>query len=177
MTAAGLRGETSARRKLNRLQDDTAPAGWTTFSLKEVNQLAAEEIAASGLTGVSDPRVVLGNNTAIGTARIDFARVRESATGEAPGTLGRMLLGGDKDVLVEASFQSGDGMCTIDVVRASVNGLELRGRLLDWIIENYLLPLYPEAKIGKPFAMGHRVERVEITPTRARFRVDPKIAV
>jgi hypothetical protein len=170
LPAAGA--ESSARRKLIRLQEDRAPAGWTNFSAKEVNQLALEEVAATGLAGVREPTVEMGNNTAIGRAKIDFARVRESATGEAPSTLARLLLGGEKDVLVEAAFASAAGTCTISLVRASINGLEIRGRLLDWLVENYLLPLYPEAKVAKPFSMGHRVERVEITPARARFRVD-----
>jgi len=166
-----IAGESAVRRKLNRLEADEAPAGWLTFSLKEVNALAAEEIVKQGLAGVRQPNVVLGRNTAIASARVDFAKAREGAIGEEPGPLSRLLLGGEKDVSVEAAFRSGAGMCQIDLRRAVINGLEIQGRLLDWLVENYLLPVYPLARVGKPFEIGYHVEQIEITPSRVRVRI------
>jgi hypothetical protein len=163
--------ESAARKRLTMVEEDAAPAGWVNFSLKEVNALAAETVAREFPVGITNTNVELGNNTAIGSARIDFAKVREASTGEAPGALGRLLLGGEKDVSVEATFRSAEGMCTIDPQRVVVSGLEIRGRVLDWLIENYLLPLYPTAKIGTPFELGLHIEHVEITPARVRLHI------
>ena len=160
-----------ARKKMDRLEDDEAPAGWMTFTLKEVNTLAAETVAREMPGGgVTRTAVVLGKDRATGSARIDFAKVREGA-GETPGALTRLLLGGEKDVSVEATFRSGAGTVQIDVARVVINGFEIQGRLLDWLVENYLLPLYPTAKVGMPFEIGYHVERLEIAPTRVRVRV------
>ena len=161
--------ESVPRRKLNLLEQDLAPAGWVTFSAKEVNTLAAEEIPKQGITGVTRPYVELGRNSAIGSARIDFARIRESS-GEPPGPLVR-LLGGEKDVSVAVNFRSSAGTVQIDVTRVTINGLAIEGRLLDWLVENYLLPLYPTAKIGKPFEIGFHVEHIEVSPARVRLRI------
>jgi hypothetical protein len=35
--------------------------------------------------------------------------------------------------------------------------------VLDFLVENFLLPFYPTAAIGRPFALKHSVERLEIT--------------
>jgi hypothetical protein len=156
---------------MDKLEADAAPAGWMTFSLKEVNALAAETIAREMPGGgVTRPNVQLGRNSAIGSALVDFAKVREG-TGERPGVLSRLLLGGEKDVLVEARFRSGMGKCTIDVVRVVISGFEIQGRLLDWLIENYVLPLYPTAKVGMPFEMGFHVDHIEISASRVRLRI------
>jgi hypothetical protein len=156
---------------MDRLEADAAPAGWLTFSLKEVNALAAETIAREMPGGgVTRPDVELGRNSAVGSARVDFAKVREG-TGEQPGVLSRLLLGGEKDVSVEARFVTGEGKCTIDVVRVVISGFEIQGRLLDWLVENYVLPLYPTAKVGTPFEMGYHVDHLEITPARVRLRI------
>jgi hypothetical protein len=163
--------ESGARKKLNRVQDDAAPAGWLNFSSKEVNQLAAEEVALQYPQGVRNPHVDLGENSAIGSARIDFAAVRAAASGEAPGALARLLLGGEKDVAVETVFRSSNGTVQIDPIRVSINGFEIKGFLLEWLVENYLLPLYPDAKIGKPFEIGFHVQEVQVTPSRVRLRI------
>jgi len=34
--------------------------------------------------------------------------------------------------------------------------------MLDYLIQNYLLPYYPDAKIGQPFELNHRIERVDV---------------
>jgi hypothetical protein len=171
LIGASAFAQSSARLKMNRLESDTVPTGWVNFSLKEVNTLAAETIAREMPGGgVTRPNVTLGKNSAIGSALVDFAKVREG-TGERPGVLSRLLLGGEKDVSVEATFRTGGGMCTIDVVRVVISGFEIQGRLLDWLVDNYVLPLYPTAKVGTPFEIGFHVEHIEIAPSRVRLRI------
>jgi hypothetical protein len=36
--------------------------------------------------------------------------------------------------------------------------------MLDYLIRNYLLPNYPQAKVGQWFELGHRMDRLEIKP-------------
>ena len=42
--------------------------------------------------------------------------------------------------------------------------MAIEGRMLDFLIHNYLLPAYPDAKVGEPFELGHRIERIDVKP-------------
>jgi hypothetical protein len=160
-----------ARRKFDRLRSDRlAPGSTVEFSAKEVNDLAAETLAEEEIEGVTQPRVALGRGTVTGNAHIDFAKVRTGLSGQAPGTLDR-LIAGERDVSVEALLQATGGMCQVDVQRVVVSGVEIRGVVLDWLIANYLLPMYPEAKVGKPFEIGYRIESIDIEPERVRLKI------
>jgi hypothetical protein len=50
----------------------------------------------------------------------------------------------------------------VDVERVEVSGIVIDGRTLDFLIQNVLLPLYPSAVVGKPFELGHRIEKLEV---------------
>jgi hypothetical protein len=43
--------------------------------------------------------------------------------------------------------------------------MAISGGALDFLIRNFLLPYYPDAKVGVPFELGHRIERLEVEPT------------
>jgi len=38
------------------------------------------------------------------------------------------------------------------------------GKTLQFLIDNVLLPLYPDTAIGRPFDLGHRIERLDVQP-------------
>ena len=44
----------------------------------------------------------------------------------------------------------------------------MSGAPLDFLIQTFFLPLYPNAKIDVPFELAHRVDRIEVTPAEAR---------
>jgi hypothetical protein len=76
------------------------------------------------------------------------------------------LLGGERSVRVDAQIQSGGGKAIVNVDRVEVSGVTISGRALDYLIRNYLWSYYPEAKVGKPFALAHRIDRLEIQPSQ-----------
>ena len=39
---------------------------------------------------------------------------------------------------------------------------------LDFLIQNFLLPRFPDAKIGRPFELGHGIDRLEVRPNEVR---------
>jgi hypothetical protein len=63
-----------------------------------------------------------------------------------------------------AHVRSGAGRAVVDVQDVEISGFEISGRALDYMVRNFLLPRYPNAKIGEPFEMGHRIERLDIAP-------------
>ena len=52
-----------------------------------------------------------------------------------------------------------------------VSGVKARGAVLDFLIANFLLPIFPDAKIGSPFQLQHQVERFEISPQGVNVRI------
>jgi hypothetical protein len=45
-----------------------------------------------------------------------------------------------------------------------ISGITLDGRTLDFLIQHFLLPVYPEAAVGRPFELGDRIERLDVQP-------------
>jgi hypothetical protein len=36
--------------------------------------------------------------------------------------------------------------------------------MLEFLIQNFLLAMYPDAAVGRPFEMGHRIEKLDVQP-------------
>jgi len=77
------------------------------------------------------------------------------------------LLDGERPVRVTVRIRSANGQATVDVERVEVSGLQIHGQTLDFLIDNFLLALYPDARVGQPFEIGSRVDRIETAPGAA----------
>ncbi len=154
----------SAKRKIDQIQTDRAPAGTRiTLTTNELNAWVRAEVPPSVRGAMRSPTLELGYGSATGSAWIDFVKLR-TAQGSPPGWLLRMLLDGEHPVRVLAHVRSGAGRAVVDVQEVEISGVEISGRALDYLVRNFLLPHYPNAKIGEPFEMGHRIERLDIAP-------------
>jgi hypothetical protein len=156
----GLDDYVSARQKLDQIETGRLrPGARLTLSPRELDAYVAKEAPA----GVRNPRLELQSGAAKGVALIDFGKVRR-AQGHPPGWLMSKLLDGERPVTVVARIQSGNGRATVDVQRVEISGIEIDGRTLDFLIQNVLLPIYPDAAVGRPFELGHRIERLDVQP-------------
>lgn len=161
---AAQSGYTTAKQKLALIQGDRAQPGSRIFlSSQELNAWVREGLMPSFPPGVRQPALEPGNGTASATAMVDFLKVRQ-AQGKPPGWLMAQLLAGERPVKVVASIESGGGRAKVDVQTVEISGMTIDGPMLDFLIRNYLLPNYPQAKVGQPFELGHRVDRLEIKP-------------
>ena len=152
----------SAQRKFDEISSDRLRAGSrVTLTMTELNAWVAGEAP----DGVRNTRLsVTTPGTAVGSALIDFARL-ERGQGRQPGWIMSKLLQGERPVRVTARIRTGGGQATVDVERVEIGGLQIDGKTLDFLIENFLLPMYPEAAVGRPFELGHRMDRLEIQPS------------
>jgi hypothetical protein len=151
----------SAKRKFDLIESDGLRAGSRVdLTYPELDAWVAHEAP----DGVRNPRIqVISPGMATGSALIDFAKVRR-AQGSEPGWLMSKLLEGERPVSVTAQVRSSGGTATVDVERVVISGVTIDGRTLDFLIQNVLQPLYPNAAIGKPFALSHRIERLSVAP-------------
>jgi hypothetical protein len=135
-----------------------------------LNAFVAEEVKRVVPEGIRQPEVQLGSGVATGAALIDFAKMR-TAQGNPPGWFMSQLLSGEHPVSVTARIRSADGKAQVDVQRVEISGLPVEGRVLDWMIANYLRPRYPSAKIGEPFELGYRMDRLEVQPGAVKVHI------
>jgi hypothetical protein len=158
-TASGLDSYTSVRQKLDSIDSDRLrPGTRITLTREELNAYAAHELP----DGVRNVRLELPEpGLAKGSALVDFGRVRR-AQGHPPGWLLARLLDGERPVSVTARIRSAGGSATVDVERVEVSGMVIDGATLDFLVQNILLPVYPTAAVGRPFELGHRVERLDV---------------
>jgi hypothetical protein len=150
---------TSAKHKFDQIEAERLrPGSRVTLTPQELDAWVAHEAP----NGVRNPHLILPSpGIATGTALIDFGKVRR-AQGHPPGWLMSKLLDGERPVSVTARIRSGGGQATVDVQRVSVSGIEVDGQMLDFLIRNFLLEMYPDAAVGRPFDLGHRIEKVDV---------------
>lgn len=158
-TATGFDSYTSARQKLDSIDSDRLrPGTHIRLTPQELEAYVTHEAP----DGVRNTRLELPEaGVAKGQALVDFGRLRR-AQGHPPGWLLGKLLDGERPVSVTARIRSRDGSATVDVQRVEISGVVIDGSTLDFLIQNVLLPLYPTAAVGRPFELGHRVERLDV---------------
>ncbi|MGH9631215.1 MAG: hypothetical protein ACRD7E_23165 [Bryobacteraceae bacterium] len=138
------------------------------FPASELNAYVQTELPQVAPEGIRDPLVELqGNNIATGTAQIDFLKMR-SAQGKSSNWLLTKLLEGEREVAVTTRLESSGGTATVHIQKVEIEGVPIQGAALDFLINNYLRPNYPTAKIGEPFELGYGMERIEVKPGVAR---------
>jgi hypothetical protein len=55
----------------------------------------------------------------------------------------------------------------VHLVQVEIGGLEVTGAPLDFLVQNFFLPFYPDAEIDEPFELADKVDRIEVTPAAA----------
>ena len=151
----------SAKQKFDSIENGRLKAGSRVeLSVRELDAYAEQSVPV----GVRDPRLQLpAPGVATGIAMVDFGKLRR-ALGYQTGWLMSKLLDGDRTVSVTAHIHSAGGRATVDIQRVEISGIAVDGRTLDFLIQNILLPLYPDAVVGRPFELGHRIEKVDVGP-------------
>ena len=151
----------SAKQKFDSIENGRLKAGSRVeLSVRELDAYAEQSVPV----GVRDPRLQLpAPGMATGMAMVDFGKLRR-ALGYQTGWLMSKLLDGDRPVSVTARIHSAGGRATVDLQRVEISGVTVDGRTLDFLIQNVLLPLYPDAVVGRPFELGHRIEKLDVGP-------------
>jgi hypothetical protein len=151
----------SAKRKLDQIESERLrPGARIELTTAEIDAYAEHEAP----DGVRNPRVVVtAPGLVTGTAMVDFGRLRR-AQGQQPGWLLSKLLDGERPVSVTAQITSASGRAQVNVKRVEISGIEIDGSTLDFLVQYFLLVLYPDAAVSRPFELGHRVDSLNVQP-------------
>jgi len=154
-------------RKILLIETRQVPRGATvTFPVADLNAWVRAQARELVPEGLREPKLKLANGSATATALVDFIKLRHSAGVDTNWLLSK-LIEGEKPVLVVATLRCSQGQATVHPLRVEIGGLAVTGATLDFLIETFLLPLFPNAKVDKPFALADGVDRIDITPGAA----------
>lgn len=151
----------SAKQKLDQIEaGQMRPGSRVVLLPREIEAYAAHEAPQ----GVRNPKIAITSaGIATASALVDFGKLRQSE-GHSPGWLLSKLLDGERPLSVTARITSSRGHAQVEVERVEISGMEIKGEMLDFLIQNVFQPLYPDAAVGRPFELGNRIDRLEIDP-------------
>ena len=161
----------SVAKRLDQIQTGKAkPGAVYHFTPAELNAWVRMKVPSIVHDGFREPLLQLGNGMASASAQVDFLKVRR-AEGIETNWLVAKLIQGEKLVTAQATIQSSHGQGVVHIVRVEIGGLAVTGPPLDFLVQNFLLPFYPDAKIDEPFELAGNVDRIVVTPAEARVYI------
>ncbi len=165
LAAAAASPTQSVRDKFHGLAIGGYPPGSRVLiRMRDLNPYLESLIPFYVPTGLRNVHVETDSNNIVrGTADIDFLKVRQ-AHGEKPGWLMTQLLGGERPVEITVRLTSAHGKARVDVLKVAISGVVAEGRALDFLITTFVLPNFPEAKIGTEFSLDYNIDHLEIQP-------------
>ena len=156
----------SAWRKLEFIErGHPSPGTRVQFTPAEINAWLADEARVRAPKAARNLRLELGNGRATGYGEIDFLQLHQAATGATPNWLLKNLLAGERPVRVSAIFHSENGRGRVDVERVEISGIAIDGPALDFLIENFVRPMFPYATIAEWFPLQYGVDHVAVSAT------------
>ena len=161
VAVASLDDLRNANRKIDEIKSDhLRPGAAVTLTLAELNAWAVSQLPS----GVRDTHLRVDSpGVATATAKVDLAMVSR-AKGFEPGWLLSKILEGERPVIVTARIESSHGTAIVYVRRVEIGDLEIDGKTLEMLIDHVLLPIYPNAAVGRPFDLGHNIDHFDIQP-------------
>jgi hypothetical protein len=134
---------------------------------EELNAWARVKVGEALPQGLRNPLIELGSGEATGAALVDFLKMR-AGQGKETNWLMSKLIEGERPLKVWIRMSSSGGRATVFLTRVDLSNATLSGKTLDFLIENFFRPQYPDAKIGEPFDLDFSMERIEIQPSGVR---------
>ena len=82
-----------------------------------------------------------------------------------------MMLNGERPLKVYIRISSANGRCTVYLTRVELSSVVITGSTLDFLIQNFFHPLYPDAHINEPFDLADNIDRIDLSPAGIRVAV------
>jgi len=156
-----------AQNKLDRIESGRPrPGSVIVFTPAEMNAWARGRVPQM-YQGIREPSVQLGTATATGSALIDFLKMRQGE-GLTTNSLIAKLIEGERPLKVSIQLESSHGSATARLTRLEISGVAVTGTALDFLVNEFFLHLFPDAKVNKPFELHNNIDRIELRPDGVR---------
>ena len=134
----------------------------TVLTEQEVNAWFASPYAKLP-KGVRSLRVIGTNGQITANASINFDEVKEGRGGGGFNPLMSMF-SGTHDVQVVASAQAQGGEAQVHVQSVSIDDVNIPRMALEFFVDHYLKPKYPNVGLDTTFEPGYRVDTAKVAP-------------
>ena len=154
----------SAAAKLRRIEDASIRGrsfGTVRITEREANSYLHRELSASFPPGVSEGRLQFQPDRPIGSAVIDFDRMKE-ALRAPPHPIADILLRGVHTLAVEGTLSGAEGTAEFHPETVMLDGLTLPRPVVEFLIEHYLKVRYPTVALDRPFPLPLSIDRVSV---------------
>jgi hypothetical protein len=159
-----------ALNKLDLIESGRAKRGSViVFTPAEMNAWAGARVPAM-YQGIRNPSVELGSGAASGFAFVDFLKLRQGEGLQTNSLLAR-LIEGERPLKVSIRLESAGGRATAYLTRLELSGVAVTGTALDFLVNQFFLHLFPDAKVNKPFDLPDNVDRIDIRPDGVRVTI------
>jgi hypothetical protein len=160
----------SAQTKVDKLTNKQWKSGETVFfTSAEVNAWVAVKVPEEVPQGIRDTRIELGTDAASASAIVDFVKIQQSR-GKTVG-FAMSMFQGERPIKISVRVASAGGKITVYLTRVELAGVSMEGAGLDFLIKNFFLPLYPDAKIGEPVDLDYNIDQLQIRPDGLRITI------
>ncbi|HUA84119.1 MAG TPA: hypothetical protein VMB85_09700 [Bryobacteraceae bacterium] len=154
----------SVQHKLDAIETrQVRPGSVVSFTPQELNGWARVAVPKVVPEGMRDEQVELFNGSATGYAMVDFLKMRQGK-GEQTNWLIARMIEGERPLKIWVRVESGGGRCTVYLTRVDLSDVTVNQTVLNFLITNFFMPLYPDAKIDQPFELDYNIDRIAITP-------------
>jgi hypothetical protein len=137
----------SVQKKFETIASDRLRPGARVFlSSRELDAFARGQALEIAPKAIRDVKFQIGEGSATASAMVNFLELDKSRGGQ-PNWLMEKFLQGERAVKVSARVQS------------------IEGAALDFLIEHYVIPQFPEARVAEWFKMSHHIDHLEIHPS------------
>jgi hypothetical protein len=155
----------SIQRKMDDIVKDRVKPGQRVYmSSRELNAYEAAQAQAIAPKAIHGAKLQLGEGSGTASAMIDFLELNKARGGTSNWMMDK-ILEGERSVKVSVHVQSKNGMARVDVDRVEIGGAAIQGSALDFMIQKYVIPQFPDAKADQWFALAHNMDHFEIHPS------------
>ncbi len=150
----------SAAAKFGRIweaHDSGASFGTLRITEQEANSYLLYDLSYAIPSGVSEVLLRFQPGRVGGSAVVDFDQLKEGLR-TPPNPIADFLLRGVHTIEMEGAAWGLDGTGEYRLERVLFDGVELPRPVVDYMIEQYLLPRYPNAAIDRPFTLPFSID-------------------
>jgi hypothetical protein len=151
----------SASAKLDRISNDQMEPGEVLELFdEEINSFLHYEYAPEIPEGIRGLRVKFEKDIGVVTGFADFSKLSSSASG--PGRLVLMMLRGERPFDARVRYVASKGEARVDVESFKIDGTEMKGPILDWVVNTYVAPSMDGFELGKPIPLSHNLDSIRL---------------
>ena len=152
----------SIQKKMDDIvKEHTRPGDRIFMSKGEFDAYLQAQVQAIAPKAIKYAKLDLGEGCGSASAMVDFLELNKARHGASNWMMDK-ILEGERYVKISVHVQTKAGKVRVDVDRVEVAGVAMQGAALDFLIQRYVIPQFPSAKVDQWFGLQHHMDHFDI---------------